>query len=420
MIKKIIILKLNFAARILLRRMKPEIIAITGSAGKTTTKEIIKKVLSSEFEVLASQEGYNTEIGAPLSIFQEKTPTNIKSLTSWFKILVKCYKKSLFTVDYPDKVIMEFGADSPGDIRYLAKVFKPDRGVVLTVLPVHLEKMINIETIAKEKGELALGVKKGGVVFLNSDNQFTKDMKTKKGVERVTFGKSLKSDFKVRDLKSDITGLSFKLVEKDNLIDFKVRLYGKQMIYPVLAAIAVARKDHISYKKIKQSLAEIAPFKGRMNVVEGINESIIIDDSYNANPQSMLESLNFLASQKGRRIALLGTMNELGDYTKEGHELVGRAVIDSVDLLITVGVEAEKHLAQEAINSGFKKSKVKSFSESVSAGQYLSKIITEGDILLAKGSQNNVRIERALELLIKDQDKKRDILVRQGDEWQNK
>jgi UDP-N-acetylmuramoyl-tripeptide--D-alanyl-D-alanine ligase len=420
MIRKIVVFKLNLAARILLRRMNPEVIAITGSAGKTTTKEIIKNIFSTEFDVLAPVGGYNTEIGAPLALFEEQAPINTKSISAWLGLLFRCYKKAILTEDYPDKVIMEFSADAPGDIKYLVKTFKPDKGVVLTVLPVHLEKLINIESIAKEKGELALGVKKGGAVFLNSDNIHTLEMPTQKGVQRVTFGKNPISNYQVLDLQSDIGGLSFKLKDKDKEIDFKVRLYGKQMIYPVLAAIAVARKDHISYKKIKMVLNEVEPFKGRMNVIEGIKGSIIIDDSYNANPESMLLALDFLASQKGRRIALLGNMNELGDYEKEGHELVGRQAPQSADLLITVGNAAEKYLAEAAIAKGFLKSKVKCFDDAISAGKHLRKIIREDDIILAKGSQNNVRLEKALELIMKDSDKKREILVRQGEEWQNR
>lgn len=419
-VKKIVVLNLNIATQILLKRMKPEVIAITGSAGKTTTKEILSKILSTEFDVLASKEGYNTEIGAPLTIFCEKTPKNTKSIISWLKIIFKCYVRSISIKKYPEKLIMEFGADSPGDIKYLANLFKPEKGIVLTVLPVHLEKMKNIENIAKEKGELAIGVRKGGMVFLNHDNQYTKEMSTKEGVEVVTFGKDKSADFVASNIKSDISGLSFKLLEGGKEQDISVRLYGSQMIYPLIAAVSVARKDHISYKKIKSALKEVSPFKGRMNVLEGINESMIIDDSYNANPESVLGALDFLCEQKGRKIALLGNMNELGDFAKEGHEIVGRKAAETVDFLFTVGDFAEKYLISAAIQTGLNKKAIKSFGNAKEAGDYLKKFLKPGDILLAKGSQNNVRLEKALEIIIKDQDKKRDILVRQGDEWKNR
>lgn len=420
MFKKIIIFKLNFAAKILIKRKNPEIIAITGSAGKTTTKDLVRALLSTDFEVLASPEGYNTEIGAPLAIFGERAPDNAKSIFAWMSIIFRCYIKAFFKNDLAEKIVMEFGADAPGDISYLVKTYKPQKGIVLTVLPVHLEKFINIESIAKEKGKLAEGVRRGGSVFLNIDNKYTSEMKVREGVERVTFGKDEKANFSASNIISDITGLRFSLKEGRETTDFKIRMYGKQTIYPILAAIAIARKNHISYAKIKNALRDVAPFKGRMNVLEGINNSLIIDDSYNANPESMVKSLEFLSEQKGRRVALLGTMNELGDYAKEGHELVGRTVAKNSDLLIAVGDLAEKYMVKAALSNGMDQKKIQTFPDSSAAGEYLKKIVKDGDIILAKGSQNNVRIEKAIELILKDQDNKDTLLVRQGDMWKNK
>ncbi|MBW6431778.1 hypothetical protein K0A96_01165, partial [Patescibacteria group bacterium] len=270
MFRKIIIIKLNFAAKILLRRKKPEIIAITGSAGKTTTKELVRALLSTEFDVLASPEGYNTEIGAPLAIFGERVPNNTKSVFAWTSIIMRCFIKAFFKKDLAEKIVLEFGADSPGDISYLVKTYKPQKGIVLTVLPVHLEKFINIESIAKEKGMLAGGIKRGGSVFLNIDNKYVSEMKVREGVEKVTFGTDEKAGFFASKIVSNITGLSFRLKEGSETTDFKIRLYGKQTIYSVLAAIAIARKNHISYSKIKNALKDVTPFKGRMNVLEGI------------------------------------------------------------------------------------------------------------------------------------------------------
>lgn len=418
--KKIVILNLRFAVKVLLRRLKPEVIAITGSAGKTTTKEILKKVLAMDFEVLASPNGYNTEIGAPLAIFGEKAPTNTKSILSWAKIVAKCYFKAFFTTNYPEKIIMEFGADAPGDIKYLASLFRPEKGVVLTVLPVHLERLKNIENIAKEKGELSLGVKKGGTVFLSADNRYTTEMKARDNVNKVTFGKSKDADFRAEKITSDISGLSFKVFEGSKETDIKVRLYGMQMIYPVLAAIAVARNEHMSYRRIKMALRGVAPYKGRMNIIEGIKESVIIDDTYNSNPESVLSALEFLGKQKGRKIALLGNMNELGEFTKTGHETIGKKAAAVADLLVTVGDLTKKFTVPAAKEGGLKEKNIKSFLAPEEAGEYLKKIIKKEDIVLAKGSQNNVRLEKALEIIIKDKDKKSEILVRQDDMWKNK
>lgn len=418
MFKKIIAFELKIAAKILLRRKKPEIIAITGSAGKTTTKELIKALLATEFEVLASAEGYNTEIGAPLVLFDERVPEKINSVLSWLGIILRCYRKALFIGDYPEKVILEMGADKPGDINYLSRIFTPDKSIILTVLPVHLESFKNIETVAREKGLLAQNTRREGRVYLNIDDSNVADVIIPKKVHRITFGTKPGADYRALDIKSDLTGLSFDLVEGEQTQHFSARLYGRQLIYPLLAAIAVARSEHVSWTKIRNVLKTINPTPGRMNIIEGIKGSIIIDDSYNANPESVLRALEFLGDQKGRRIALLGNMNELGNFEREGHERVGEALTGKVDLLITVGEVASKYIASAAANS-MNKSQIKSFTEATEAGDFLKKEIKKGDVILVKGSQNKVRLEKAIEIFMAYPEQREKVLVRQSGFWKN-
>lgn len=419
-IKKIITMKLSFAARILLWRKKPEVIAITGSAGKTTTKEVIKHLLSTDFDVLAGEEGYNTEIGAPLMLLDIKAPTSTFSAIAWLRIILKAYKRALFTSDFPEKVVVEMGADAPGDIDHLVRLFKPEKAIILAVLPVHTENFVDIEGVAKEKGRLALGVKKGGTVFLNIDNEHVRKMEVVKGVRKVYFGKREEADYRVTDIKSDLSGISFTLTEGDENTKLSARLYGNHLIYPLVSAIALARSEHISYKKIKESLKTLKPFKGRMNILEGKNGSIIIDDTYNANPASVIEALDFLSVQKGRKIAVLGTMGELGDYEKKGHAEVGEKAAKTADLLVTVGEIANKYIPEAAQNAGMPEGKISSFNNSDEAGEHLKKIIRGGDIILAKGSQNAARMEKAVAKLLKDPSKAEKLLVRQSDFWKTR
>ncbi|MDD3481293.1 MAG: UDP-N-acetylmuramoyl-tripeptide--D-alanyl-D-alanine ligase, partial [Patescibacteria group bacterium] len=299
-LRKIVELKLNFAAKILLWRKKPEVIAITGSAGKTTTKEIVRHLLSSDFEVLASGEGYNTELGAPLMLFSLSVPSSTFSVISWAKIILKAYKTAFFAREYPEKVVVEMGADTPGDIERLTKLVRPEKAIVLTVLPVHTENFVDLAGVSEEKGKLAKGVKKGGTVFLNIDDENVRKMKTEPGVRKVYFGKGEGADIQVKGIEVDLTGLKLTIKEGSEKVTLSARLYGEHMIYPLLAGVALARSEHISFKKIKESLRTLAPFKGRMNVLEGKNNSIIIDDSYNANPVSVIRALEFLSTQKGR------------------------------------------------------------------------------------------------------------------------
>jgi UDP-N-acetylmuramyl pentapeptide synthase len=192
------------------------------------------------------------------------------------------------------------------------------------------------------------------------------------------------------------------------------------MIYPIVAAIAVAHQSGISIQRIKEGLKEIKPYKGRMNILEGFKDSIIIDDTYNANPRSTIRALEFLGMQKGRKIAMLGNMNELGDFEREGHEMVGRKAAETVDVLITVGELAKKYIAGEAEKSGLAPEKIISFNDSSEAGKWLKKRLKEGDIVLAKGSQNKVRMERAVEQNLKNPKEARKVLVRQSAFWKER
>lgn len=419
MFKKIIAYLLKIAAQILLWRKKPEVIAITGSAGKTTTRELLMTLLSDEFEVLISTEAYNTELGAPLALFREKSPTNVNSVLAWIGILARSYLKAIFIRRYPEKVIVEMGADAPGDIEYLARLFKPHKGVILTVLPVHLESFKNIENITEEKARLAQNIVTDGKAFLNIDDPRVAEMDIPGKVTKVTFGTKEGADFRAKNIKSDLTGLSFDLYEKGEKHQIKVRLYGEQMVYPLLAAIAVTRCDHVSYTRILAALKKVGPVRGRMNVIEGIEDSIIVDDSYNANPKSVIKALEFLGKQKGRKIALLGNMNELGQYEKEGHEQVGDKVAGVAEVLVTVGEIAAKYLAPAAISAGMPESNVHMFTNPDDAGKYLAKNIKKGDIILAKGSQNKVRLEKAIVKFMAHPEDRERLLARQSRFWQN-
>jgi len=416
--RRFVVWALGLSSKILLFRHKPEVIGITGSAGKTSTKEFIAKLLDIDFNILAPKGGYNTEIGAPLALFEEDVPKDINSVFGWLGLLARTLKKAITSKHYPEKIIVEMGADKPDDIKKLCKIFKPRVGIVLAVLPTHLLEFKTIIGVFREKSQLAQATPADGKLFLNWDDERVREMATLTKTEVVFFGQENKDGYVASNLESDIKYLSFNLSGPRGIqTDIKVRLYGKQMVYPILSAISVALENNISLAKIKETLKTVRPFPGRMNVIEGVNDTIIIDDSYNANPKSTIESLAFLKKQKGRRIALLGNMNELGDYEVEGHEIVGESVAGSADLLITVGDVSKSHLAKKALKCGMSKDKVSSFKTSEEAGSFLLKNLKKGDIVLAKGSQNKVRMEKAVEIIMKDKKNKKKILVRQSDFW---
>jgi len=415
--RKFVILSLGFSVRVLLARKKPEVIAITGSAGKTSTKEFIKTILSFDYEVLAPKEGYNTEIGSALGLFSEQTPDHLNSPIAWFGILFRVFLKALFMRDLASKVIVEMGADKPGDIKYLTRIFKPKIGIILTVLPVHLEEFKSLHAVAAEKAELARSIPKNGKLFLNWDDSEVRKMSTLSKSEVIFFGKGAEQGIKIKKIKSGLKGMEGSLDIQGKELDFVTNLYGSHLVYPLVASIGVAIYEGIPQERIKKAIKTIKPFKGRMNLLEGIKGSVIIDDSYNANPESMIRALEFLGSQEGRRIAILGTMNELGDFEKEGHEKVGNIAAKTVDLLYTVGEIANTFITTAAKTAGMNKTSIKTFSNSLKAGQSLKKEIKQGDIILVKGSQNKVRTEIAIEQIMAHPEMKRELLVRQSDFW---
>lgn len=415
--KKLITKYLAIMARVLLWRKKPKIIAVTGSAGKTSTVRFLSQILSYDFEVLQPIEGYNTEIGAVLNLFSEKNPEKIRSVISWLKVMISVFKKAFFIKDFPEKVVIEMGADKPGDIKYLCKIFKPDIGVILRVLPVHLVEFKSIHAIAQEKSELAKSIGKDGKVFLNWDDLEVRRMATLSHGEVIFFGTQNKEGLLFKVGESNLSGTRVGIFYNGQKENVRVRIYGKHMIYPLMASVAVSLSEGTTLKKIISILKKLHPYKGRMNLIEGRNNSLIIDDSYNANPDSTIKALDFLKEQKGRKIALLGSMNELSDYEKEGHEKVGAYVPNCADLLYTVGETANKYLASAAIKSGMAKNSIKSFRNSLEAGLFLKNILRPGDIVLVKGSQNNVRMEIAIEQIMAHPELKRKTLVRQSDFW---
>jgi UDP-N-acetylmuramoyl-tripeptide--D-alanyl-D-alanine ligase len=312
------------------------------------------------------------------------------------------------------------GADSPGDIKHLAKIFKPGVGVVLEVLPVHLALFGNVEAVAKEKAELVKAIPKSGNVYLNYDNPVVRGMNKLTSAKVTYFGSSQacdELDFCASNIHSGLDGLNFDLTYKGVNHKVSASLYGEQMIYPLMASIAVSVGEGIELNIVLKDVKKLKPFKGRMNVIKGMNGSTIIDDSYNSNPESAIKSLDFLSHQKGRRIALLGSMNELGDYEEEGHRFVGEKAAESADVIFTVGSSAEKYLAQAALSSGFVGDNLKTFKTAEQLGEYLKTFVSNGDVILAKGSQNNVRMEKAVIKIMATPDRSAEVLVRQSDFW---
>ncbi len=407
-------------ASLMLKKHKPEIIAVTGSLGKTSTVQAIFLILSKNFSTSVPKKSYNTEIGAPLVVFDQQIPHPTTSIFKWFVVFKNCLLKIIFQKKYYQKLILEIGADKPGDIRYFTSFIKPHVAVITAVAPVHLSEFKNIDDILKEKQILIENLSSDDFAVLNYDDARVRKMADNTSGKVIFFGLNKKADIYASNIIFQIDGLTFTLNYQGKSTFVKMpNIISKHQIYTFLAAASVSLVFGFNLQDISQILQKIKLPPGRMNLLKGIKNSLIIDDSYNSNPQAACAALETLAGFKERRkIAALGTMNELSDFTEKGHRQVGRKAAGVVDLLIIVGKEAKKYLADEAKKSGLLSTSIFCFENSLEAGNFLKNKIKENDIILVKGSQNNVRMEWLTEQIMKNPEDASNLLVRQSQEWE--
>ena len=405
---------LAFKARSYLKTNRVQVIAVTGSVGKTSTKEAIYKLLCSKFDVYSSKKSFNTEFGLSLAVLQEEE-SGFSSPLAWLKILWRVFfqKKKIYK-----KVILEMGADKPGDIKKLTKIAPPKIAVVTNVRPVHLAEgqFSNIEAIAKEKSMLVRALPKEGMAILNNDDEHVRHMQTVAG--KFTYGIHDTAILMAEDIKAGAKDLKFKATYQGQTGEFVVPVIGEFQVYVLLPAIAVGLQLGMKLGECASALSDFQLPSGRMNPIAGVNRSQIIDSSYNASPTTVATALDVLAEIKSsRKIAALGTMNELGEMTHEAHVEIGKKAAQVADVLVAVGHEAPT-IKRGALEAGMKESDVFTFFDSEEAGNFLKDRLKPDDLVLVKGSQNKVRMERLVKLIMKEPHKADQLLCRQGKVWE--
>jgi len=414
---KIIQWGLRVLARSKIRRSKPKIVAISGSYGKTSTKEAIFYVLSKKFgsDVGKNWGNMNSVLGLPLAIL------GLRSYSFGAGLLwdILRAKWGYFFYNLPKILVLELGIDKPGEMAELLSVVKPDIAVITGISETHLLELKSLSGVKKEKKMLIESLKKGGVADLNADDEDSADIPLPTGAKKVTFGK--KGEVSYRDLEISISGSRFQLEISGKFLAVKSKLIGQHSIKIFLAAASVAREFSIDPDEIVQALEEIRPQPGRMNPVKAKNEILVIDDSYNSNPYSAIEALETLSAIKwnGRKVAILGNMNELGGYTQEGHLQVGEVAGKVVDFLVAVGDNAE-YLARGAGKLGLSKDKVITFKTTDEVIAQLDKLLSAGDLVLVKASQNKMRFENIVKYLLDNSALAEKLLVRQDKKWEKK
>jgi UDP-N-acetylmuramoyl-tripeptide--D-alanyl-D-alanine ligase len=355
-------------------RHTPRVVGVTGSVGKTTTKEVIYSVLSQRFRTLKSEGSYNNEIGLPLTLLKLE-PSH-------------------------QRVVLEMGMYYLGEIAELAAIARPHIGVVTNVGPTHLERLGTIERIAQAKTELVEALPDDGVAVLNGDDPWVRQMAAKTKAKVFYYGLDETCDLWVSHIESQgLEGIRFRFHHGSETIHAKVPMLGRHSVHTALAGAAVGLVEGQSWEEIMNGLRGAAQL--RLVVVPGLRGSTILDDTYNASPASTIAALNLLEELDGRKIAVLGDMLELGPYEEEGHRKVGRRAMDVVAVLITVG-QRGRLIAEEALACGMEEERVFIEEDNDSAIARLREIVALGDIILVKGSRG-MRMEEIVEAMTNDQ-----------------
>ncbi|MFC1721894.1 UDP-N-acetylmuramoyl-tripeptide--D-alanyl-D-alanine ligase [Patescibacteria group bacterium] len=428
-IKKTIEQILRVYARHLLKRKKPLVVGVTGSVGKTSTKEAIAVVLVSKYKTWQSQKNYNNELGVPLTILGLETGG--RSIAHWIGNLIQGLFIALFVSKYPQALVLEMGIDRPGDMDYLLTIVRPQIAVLTAIGPTHLEYFDSVKHITEEKGKLAQTIRKGGTAILNSDDERVRKLGEDLRCRVLTFGFHEKAD--VRGTVSETglvvdsdkwlqapdagrVGISFKVEYNGQSVPVRLPGVGLPTAYAALAAAGVGLSQKMNLVKISSALRQFQPLPGRMRLIEGVKRTMIIDDTYNSAPASALAALNFLNEVhcSGAKVAVLGDMLELGIYTEEGHRQVGHQAAKVVDYLVTVGRRA-KFIAQAAREAGL--SRVREFDTYTGVGEYLENQLNEFDVTLVKASQG-IRLEKVVKEIMAHPEKASKLLVRQSKRWE--
>jgi UDP-N-acetylmuramyl pentapeptide synthase len=375
----------------LVKRHHLKVVAVAGSVGKTSTRVAIATVLRESYQVQnIPNPGYNSEIGLPLSVFEMSTPSSLLNPFAWLWRLLRA--ELIIASRYPNQVlVLEMGTEMPGEMAHYMSYLKPDVGVLTAVAPEHMQNFPKgLDQVADE--EFAIADSK--VIVVNADDVAEK--------------------YRRHFLAHHDHGFAYSLADQSHLPDTP-HILG-HMRHAVLAAAIVGRELGVPENKIHHALAKIRPVPGRMNPLPGVGGSRLIDDTYNSSPDAVTAALITLANTDAkRRIAVLGSMNELGPESPGYHRAAG-AEAAGVDLLVTFGAQANEYLGPAAVKAGLDPTCFKPADSPYAAGEFLKSMLGPGDVVLIKGSQNGVFAEETTKLLLANPADARH-LVRQSPDW---
>lgn len=437
-LKQLLVSVLLWEARLVVRKYRPRIVAVTGSVGKTGTKDAIFSVLAGNFHVRKSDKSFNSEIGVPLTILG--CPNAWNNPLRWLQNIIDGLLLLALPTRYPEWLVLEVGADRPGDISSLASWLPVDVAVItrLPEVPVHVEFFDSPAEVVAEKASLIAALKKDGSLVLYGDDAQTRELAAlaqTKGNPVYFFGlqtgdvqgSALSYIYKEAGTEKTPIGITAEIAIGSPLQSIPVSAplsivgaVGEPLLLASLAAVAVGSVLGQTLEHMLRVLESQELPLGRMRLLPGIKNTLIIDDTYNASPAAVTAALDTLQalSVSGKKIAVLGDMLELGRYSVEEHRKVGAYVVGKVDLLATVGFRA-RGIAEAALNNGFPDAAILQYEDAEKAGEEIELLLNPGDCVLLKGSQS-IRMERAVEAIMAEPERASELLVRQNQEWKKK
>ncbi|MDT8441648.1 MAG: UDP-N-acetylmuramoyl-tripeptide--D-alanyl-D-alanine ligase [Desulfuromonadales bacterium] len=349
------------------------LVAITGSSGKTTCKEMLSAILARTAPGLKSLGNFNNLVGVPLSLFP------LRDDHRW--------------------AVIEMGMSARGEIARLTEIAAPQIGIITNVGAAHLESLGGISGVAVAKGELYIHLPPGGVAIINADDPEVRQLPVANGVSRRSFGLAASADVRAEAIEADNGTVRFMLCCEGSRTAVSLPLPGRHNVANALAAVAAARVLDVPLAEIVAGLESFRPCPGRMELIELAEDIVILDDTYNANPLSVRAALDALhdLGRPGQRIAVLGDMLELGVSARELHEEIGQVAAGQVDRLLTCGPQA-RAIADGARLAGFDPQKVASFTSHAELVETLAALLSPGDRVLVKGSRG-MRMEQVISLL---------------------
>jgi len=415
---------LRWMAQLTLKKYHPFVVAVSGSVGKSSTKEAITLVLSKSFRVRKSEGNYNNEIGLPLTIIGAKSGGT--SLRGWIKVFFVWLRSILFPVAYPQVLVLEMAIDRPGDMNYFLSFVPIDIGVVTQISSSHLEFFGSIGEIAKEKGKLISAVPETSFAVLNFDDKRVIKMQEKTKAKIMTYGFSEGSMFRAdhilinHDIKHT-EGLSFKLNYAGKTIPVRLpKIIAHHYVSAVLSAVAVGIAMKMNLVEIAETVERFESLPGRLRLLPGRDGMFLLDDTYNASPTSTFSALETLKEFIApRKVVILGDMLELGPDASEHHQSLRDAILASGALVVILVGTYMKNLAEALYRGGFPEKQLYWFPDPVSACVEVSQIVREEDLILIKGSRG-MRMEKITEVLLQDPLDAKDLLCCQSQEWKNR